>query len=412
VIRTQSGTYRITALGAVVDEPELDYVTKVTCQVNKGDNYPDWRYRLANGLQCTTTLTGTDYSVTSTPYMCIAGITDMNPYVNTATVYWQAYGQNRLSGFSSLSDSVNEGTANNLALGNFNRRVRAARTHLQGGVVLGEMAETIALIKSPARSLMRGLKSYLTSLQKRKRSIRRSPLKKRLRVAKDILADTWLEYSFGWKPLLHDINDAAKLLAIQHAKGTLIRTPVSASGVDEVYVVDDPNFSVYAQGPINLRAKESTRSKVSVKYYGQVRVDTSNAVSWHQAGFSLDDVFPTVWELIPYSFLVDYFTNIGDIISAASTFNSGLLWTSKTVVKETFHCLTDFRLTPTVTAGVKRFYSLKPGEEEWYKRTVSRAPYIGSLVPSLQFTLPGTGTRWLNIAALLATSKRIAPYHR
>jgi hypothetical protein len=44
--------------------------------------------------------------------------------------------------------------------------------------------------------------------------------------------------------------------------------------------------------------------------------------------------------------------------------------------------------------------------------TVTRAPYIGSLIPSLQFTIPGLGTKWINMGALIAqsraTSRRIA----
>jgi hypothetical protein len=43
-------------------------------------------------------------------------------------------------------------------------------------------------------------------------------------------------------------------------------------------------------------------------------------------GFSWESFVPTVWELVPYSFILDYFTNIGDVLSAGLLVQSHLAW--------------------------------------------------------------------------------------
>lgn len=52
------------------------------------------------------------------------------------------------------------------------------------------------------------------------------------------------------------------------------------------------------------------------------------------SGFSLRDWVPTLWNCIPYSFVIDYFTNVGDVVEFYSTDLSSVVGISKSVKRE------------------------------------------------------------------------------
>jgi hypothetical protein len=40
-------------------------------------------------------------------------------------------------------------------------------------------------------------------------------------------------------------------------------------------------------------------------------------------------------------------------------------------------------------------------------KTVERGPYSGSFIPTLEFSIPGSGTKWLNMGALFLGSRLV-----
>lgn len=400
-------------------DPPTNIDRSYTDTVTYGDNYKDWRSRLANGEQCTTSLSGTKYSRKRGPVTSWSNSqSPLFPYITCANTHYIATRHGFRDGelfpyeFSYPgSDSTSLVRADAIALGQFVAKIREVQTSFQGGVFLGELGETIRMLSSPAKSLREGLGKYLTSLKKRKRTFRnvRNPLK-RLRAAQTVLADTWLEFSFGWKPLVHDIDDAAKTLANRLASSPKWQ-PVTAVGRDEqtASVATGSNCGTNMGSIINRYLYTTTKE---VHYKGQVNVvHPSQNASWH-AGFIPSDWAPTVWELIPYSFLVDYFANLGQIISCASLLQTNLRWSAKTTVEKISQEIVDSYFVP----GVSSFFSRAGGTgrimEKQTKTTFSRAPYNGSLVPSLQFHLPGHDVQWINMAALFVGNRSQVPFHR
>jgi hypothetical protein len=119
-------------------------------------------------------------------------------------------------------------------------------------------------------------------------------------------------------------------------------------------------------------------------------------------GFSPKDFLPTAWELIPYSFLVDYFSNIGGIIYGMSNLFTNLAWHNSTVRKEL-----KFRQwgTEYPLPGLVRITGAY-AKCVTSKVSVERSKYTGHGVPSLAFKIPGfRSLKWLNIAALVASRK-------
>lgn len=389
--------------------------------ITKGANYPDWKYRLANGIQCTTVMSGTKYSRPQAGYAFFRGKQKPPPPFDDCRFYpYLSTINGHLNGFH-LSESqigvdqpdskISMVTADNQAKTAFVKRAREVQTSFQGGVFLGELGESLRMLVSPAKSLRKGISAYLGTLKKRRRQVRRVPPRRRKTAARKILADTWLEYAYGWRPLLSDIDEAAKLLASRHLASNEKWKPISAFGIDQVY---QPRlFDAYGSSFVNQsKVAFESYSKKQVTYRGQVSIVNPVNRPWDHAGFTLNDFVPTVWELIPYSFLVDYFTNIGDVISAATFFRSNLRWVART--EFTYHSTkaVSTMWVATPSGSFSREVSGMPVREHRTKTIFSRAPYTGSLVPSLEFSIPGWGTKWINMGALLVSSRAMTPFHR
>jgi hypothetical protein len=126
----------------------------------------------------------------------------------------------------------------------------------------------------------------------------------------------------------------------------------------------------------------------------------------------LEDFVPTVWELIPYSFVADYFTNIGDIISAFSYGNMNLRWSTRTQVVKAIAVNNSAspRLNDTNPINIIEF-GIDDGSSTITRRIVDRKNYNGGFVPSLRFEIPGAdSSKWINLAALKNGQRRLTPY--
>ena len=122
-------------------------------------------------------------------------------------------------------------------------------------------------------------------------------------------------------------------------------------------------------------------------------------------GLSAWEFVPTLWELIPYSFLVDYFTNVGGIIASWSYRSLGTDWVAKNVKWErsaitdniNFHWAPDY-FDP---AGYDHWIEGHPGVSVVTERKVLRVPEVIVSTPSLELHVPGmTSLKWINILAL------------
>lgn len=293
----------------------------------------------------------------------------------------------------------------NQVIQNIVRQIISAQTSLRGLVSAGEMAQTVRMINERSRGLNRGFHRYFAAL------VKGSKRPTSLRNMRQFVGNTWLEFQFGWKPLISDIHDGANALSkIITQKIAVQNVGYSSEGSE---VTNSVVFHNPVNGPFTVHRSIVERQTYGCKIYGAVKntvsIDGVSTEPLREFGITFNEFIPTLWELIPYSFLVDYFTNIGGIIDGCSLNRSNVAWLNLGE-RRAF----DLESTPSITkqacpAGqYETDFVMIPGSPFYSSRVrLSRTNYsTGSLIQSLEFKIPGTSTKWLNIAALAITHRR------
>jgi hypothetical protein len=134
----------------------------------------------------------------------------------------------------------------------------------------------------------------------------------------DFLADTWLEYSYGWKPLLKDVYDHAQAAALV------------VSNLQGEYFTARANASCERTTIINSGAEDTT-----LQFHGYAKLSVVMEVNYKippgavnlSTAFGLMNPLEVAWELVPFSFVADWFLPVGDAIRSLSAFN-GLVFKS------------------------------------------------------------------------------------
>jgi hypothetical protein len=131
----------------------------------------------------------------------------------------------------------------------------------------------------------------------------------------DFAAKTWLEYTYGWKPLLNDVYQHAEALAnVATRSGMVMRKCDSSakSHKDKISKVSVDNDRIIA-----TRVTSSHRRlRICVEF----KIPTG--VMDYANTFGLTDPLSVAWEVVPFSFVVDWFLPIGNFLEGLSTYNN------------------------------------------------------------------------------------------
>jgi hypothetical protein len=300
-------------------------------------------------------------------------------------------------------NSISDEDANNRALQQLVKRALKVQQQFAGMTFLGELHKTVTMIHHPLKSLFQGVNGYLRSLKKKTRGTRpRSVERSR------VVENSWLESSYGWRPFFSDIKGAAQALA-SVTTYRLPRQVVSGKGYDERKF--DQTTVVVDRFPLRVFMTFDAISSIEVKYTGAVRVSAAESLPGllESVGFMPRDFLPTLWELVPYSFLVDYFSNIGAIIQAACFPTSNFAWIRKStrIINDSKAVKIDYSFhVNSPYYGLVEPVLAEPGPLPFVRGEVlGRTPFSGSVIPTLRLQLPGFGLKWLNIAALASTHR-------
>lgn len=189
------------------------------------------------------------------------------------------------------------------------------------GENLATFRQTLQLIKSPAKELHSSLK-LISEDQGIRRFLRRSytDLKKE-GVAKRI-SDQYLKYVYGVAPLVSDVNGVLEMMQIASGKTLLL------SGKGRSQQECSPAMAdVSASGTKTIFTDVHEKATVRCKIWGRIDPDCTGLRSLNQLG--LLNPLSLAWELIPLSFVFDWFVPVGSVLEAL-TAPAGLIFVDGT----------------------------------------------------------------------------------
>lgn len=364
-----------------------------------GDDMSSWKLVIASRGNATNNLVGNrSYVIPGTFY----GESQQwrNPY-------WHPHGKYtyRIEGDITLPALTNPGnmsTAENVAKSQFVTKANQQITSFQSGVFLGELRETLQLIRSPLSGIRNLLSGHVATLKKNRRRFTRAGSKRKL----DYLADQWLETAFGIMPLLSDIDSGAEALAKVLTDDRYV-TPVRGYGIERYPILE--SGGQYTLGNLKVDYSYVTLDEMRSTVFGGVLLDPNGpGFVLDKFGANLQQFVPTLWELVPWSFLVDYFSNVGKILEATSFVTNRLSYWG---ITNTRRRITVARVNGDRTLRDISFIQsivVPQRPAVLVVESIVRIPGP-SLVPSLQFRLPGI-KQSANITALLPQLSKLIPY--
>jgi len=381
---------------------------------SNGFKNPYWKSQVKNGQNATTSFSW-GYGNGSSPYFSIKW--DIEWVDGGGTLIGSRKGQtDGYARFDTLPVGVSVPPdvmirVTNRCIRRFIDNCNEITSSFEAGQDAGEYHETLESIHRPLHSLHNSILSYLAQLGKLKRGIRNpASLRK-------VLADTYLEFRFGWLPLADDVG---KLIA-DAGRHRFPVYPVRSSAKETFKgAVERQTFGSVGYLPGSCVRSMSSNTSVSLRYQGAIRsnADSTGRISQAQSLRLLpSDWLPTAWDLLPYSWIADYFTNVGDIIQSLSFVSSNLVWAKKSL--QTEERISYSEVLPSFSPSAPLGYTLSSGSVwcdggagEMSSINGSRSAISPSdLVPKFEFQIPVSKFPYYNLAALYASRvKRLIPF--
>lgn len=134
----------------------------------------------------------------------------------------------------------------------------------------------------------------------------------------------WLEWHWGWVPLVTDVYSGLKDMRASTAP-LILTARGHSTDHDEAILSHTSTFGIGA----SVAVSHKVRVKRYVKYSVSLRYRVLNTLLSDLNSAGIVNPVETIWELTPFSHLADWFVNVGDYLRAA-TIGSGLQFLSGT----------------------------------------------------------------------------------
>jgi hypothetical protein len=231
--------------------------------------------------------------------------------------FTNALGSNRhdaLNLVGAYLDNVQFTLMANRAYDNFRNKIYEK---VQLGVDFAELRKSYAMITSAASALIGFTRSVRRlEFERAAKALKMRAPPRGVRKDKN-WSSNWLEYFYGWSPLVKTIYDSCGIA----------NEPV------KVFKAIGGAQTVYQNGSWNENAGSVTSygswwSSYDYRQGGQVKSIDADTFTLAQLG--LTNPYSIAWELIPFSFVVDWFLNVGQMLETLSDFKGMIL-------ENTFH---------------------------------------------------------------------------
>jgi hypothetical protein len=136
-------------------------------------------------------------------------------------------------------------------------------------------------------------------------------LRSKLAKAKSV-GDQWLELHFGWVPAIDDISNGLNTLS----KSDFGLKRVISRSYAYYEAFNEHEFGY--DGDVRVFSKSHNKVKYGCRLQTNVRISNPNAFLANQ--FGVANPLSVAWEAVPYSFVVDWFSNVGQCLNAMTDF--------------------------------------------------------------------------------------------
>lgn len=284
----------------------------------------------------------------------------------------------------------------------------ACYTNAQLGITIATAEQAVSMISARATQLARAARylrrgNFTQFCQTLKVPQPRNPKPHKA------FADNWLEYSYGWAPLVGDMQNAVRALSepvrsnwIKVRAANHVPSAIQMGDGDHVY--HEPS-NRYPYAYLVKQVWHHEVKKCGIQMGAELGIDNPNLHLAEQLGVLNPAVI--VWDLIPYSFLVDQVANVGQFLALGTDF----LGLKLTNAYTTRRLVTSFKysyegyLRHEVTDGdppLTHFVEDPPDIRSFGAAVSCTRRTLGLETPRLTFSAPITGwKRALNDVSLL-----------
>jgi len=179
--------------------------------------------------------------------------------------------------------------------------VKIADAKVNLAVTYAEAHKTSDLILSTAKRIDRAYRAFRRGNLREVANI--------LNITPKKVHKTWLEYKYGWLPLLMDVKGAAEFFAQQH----VIRKPrfvvVATEKVAKTFFDVIP-YPPWGDTSYSASFNEFYTGSLEAKVKVWCELTSPHLSEMQQLG--LTNPALVAWELVPYSFVFDWFIQVGD----------------------------------------------------------------------------------------------------
>lgn len=383
--------------GPYVQEPHPSTICTVDF-VTYGANFPDWQKRLLVGDSATTTLQGTRYSSKASELrMDIRGKGAAKGFGRYAVGFNPEFAQ-----FPGSPLSAADSIAEQQAASGFLKSYLQTTQKWAGGAAIAEFSEAIRFLANPIRSLYSHTFTFIKRVGQLKRVYKQDPVK-----YGKLLGQTWLTYAFGVSPIMSDVQSAnAAVNNLADQLGAVDVQRIIGQGENRIFISRERKIAAYTS---YAEYDVSTWLINQVKYLGAVRTKPPGiGLIAENFGVGFEDILPSVWEAIPWSWLVDYFVNVNEMLDSVRYLNADFAWVNRTVrnraVRQTSACWA--HIGPADAPYLEGVASGGQGYTQTavVVRVPTTVPY-----PSWKFRCPGLPSQFANVAALILAIKGSKP---
>lgn len=266
---------------------------------------PDWRKRQRRG-----SIVMNDMQLSRSSRDTTAGTFTVGPHVNWGTsVYTGDLMSLVEAAVPAAGINTDIGNMAQIALAKAYARMNAS--DLLGGEILADLDKTVSMLRRPFQSAR-----SLTMKMIRHRDKR---IGKTACSAAKAASSAWLEYRYGWQPIILDADTIIQSTIQMKSGLNRQRLVARAQEADEASITSQFSGVIWldpATASGTVKTTKRYRSCAGV-IYDRCDRGTSERVD-RMLGYRPRDLAATFWEVIPYSYVCDWFVNVGDWIQAVT----------------------------------------------------------------------------------------------